>query len=67
MHGSDYFTNMIKKVKDSECCALPVGFDDETNHLLMMNNLAAYRWVGCKRLTTRLKRSSTFCSATGWM
>jgi hypothetical protein len=45
MDESDYFKNMIKRVKDFECCALPVGFDDEVNHLDMMKNVAAYRWV----------------------
>lgn len=44
----DYFTNMIKSVKDSGANVVLCqwGFDDEANHLLMMNNLPAVRWVG---------------------
>ena len=39
---------MIKSVKDSGANVVLCqwGFDDEANHLLMMNNLPAVRWVG---------------------
>jgi T-complex protein 1 subunit epsilon len=43
-----YFKDMVKKCKDSGatliCCQW--GFDDEANHLLMLNDLPAIRWVG---------------------
>jgi len=43
-----YFRDMVKKCKDSGatliCCQW--GFDDEANHLLMLNDLPAIRWVG---------------------
>jgi len=44
----DYFTDMIKKIKDSGATLVLCqwGFDDEANHLLMVNNLPAARWVG---------------------
>jgi len=44
----DYFTNMVKKVKDSGANVVLCqwGFDDEANHLLMQNKLPAVRWVG---------------------
>merc|ERR1712032_383102 len=44
----DYFTNMVKSVKDSGANVVLCqwGFDDEANHLLMQNNLPAVRWVG---------------------
>jgi T-complex protein 1 subunit epsilon len=39
---------MIKSVKDSgaKVVLCQLGFNDEANHLLMMNNLPAVRWVG---------------------
>jgi len=45
---ANYFTNMIKCVKDSGANVVICqwGFDDEANHLLMQNNLPAIRWVG---------------------
>lgn len=45
---SDYFTDMVKKVKDSGANVVLCqwGFDDEANHLLMKNGLPAVRWVG---------------------
>jgi T-complex protein 1 subunit epsilon len=45
---ADYFTDMIKRVKDSGANVVLCqwGFDDEANHLLMQNNLPAVRWVG---------------------
>lgn len=45
---SDYFIDMVKKVKDSGANVVLCqwGFDDEANHLLMKNNLPAVRWVG---------------------
>lgn len=44
----DYFTDMVKKVKDSGANTVLCqwGFDDEANHLLMTNKLPAVRWVG---------------------
>jgi T-complex protein 1 subunit epsilon len=43
-----YFRNMVQRCKDSGatlvCCQW--GFDDEANHLLMLNDLPAIRWVG---------------------
>mmetsp|Transcript_24196 Transcript_24196/g.29343 ORF Transcript_24196/g.29343 Transcript_24196/m.29343 type:complete len:537 (-) Transcript_24196:464-2074(-) len=43
-----YFTDMVQQCKDSGanliCCQW--GFDDEANHLLMVNELPAIRWVG---------------------
>lgn len=44
----DYFTDMIKKVKDSGANVVLCqwGFDDEANHLLYTNGLPAVRWVG---------------------
>jgi T-complex protein 1 subunit epsilon len=43
-----YFTDMVKKVKDSGANVVLCqwGFDDEANHLLMQNQLPAVRWVG---------------------
>ena len=45
---SDYFIDMIKKVKDSGANVVLCqwGFDDEANHLLSVNGLPAVRWVG---------------------
>jgi len=45
---ANYFTNMIKCVKDSGANVVICqwGFDDEANHLLMQNDLPAIRWVG---------------------
>ena len=44
----DYFTNMVKMVKDSgaNLVICQWGFDDEANHLLLQNELPAVRWVG---------------------
>ena len=44
----DYFTDMIKKVKDSgaNIVLCQWGFDDEANHLLYTNGLPSVRWVG---------------------
>lgn len=44
----DYFKEMVKQVKDSgaNLVICQWGFDDEANHLLLQNNLAAVRWVG---------------------
>jgi len=45
---SNYFKSMVKAVKDSgaDMVLCQWGFDDEANHLLMMNDLPAVRWVG---------------------
>lgn len=45
---ADYFTDMVKRVKDSGANVVLCqwGFDDEANHLLLQNNLPAVRWVG---------------------
>jgi T-complex protein 1 subunit epsilon len=39
---------MVKKVKDSGATIAfcQWGFDDEANHLLLLNELPAVRWVG---------------------
>jgi T-complex protein 1 subunit epsilon len=44
----EYFTTMIKQVKDSgaNLVICQWGFDDEANHLLLQNHLPAVRWVG---------------------
>jgi len=44
----DYFVDLIKKIKDSGATLVLCqwGFDDEANHLLLVNNLPAVRWVG---------------------
>ena len=44
----DYFKEMVKQVKDSgaNLVICQWGFDDEANHLLLQNGLAAVRWVG---------------------
>lgn len=44
----EYFTDMVKKVKDSgaNLVICQWGFDDEANHLLLQNKLTAVRWVG---------------------
>lgn len=44
----DYFKEMVKQVKDSgaNLVICQWGFDDEANHLLLQNDLAAVRWVG---------------------
>mmetsp|Transcript_347 Transcript_347/g.205 ORF Transcript_347/g.205 Transcript_347/m.205 type:complete len:536 (+) Transcript_347:54-1661(+) len=44
----DYFTQMVKQVKDSgaNLVICQWGFDDEANHLLLQNQLPAVRWVG---------------------
>merc|ERR1712054_520275 len=46
-HEQQYFTNMVKKCKDSgaNIVLCQWGFDDEANHLLLQNNLPAVRWV----------------------
>jgi T-complex protein 1 subunit epsilon len=43
-----YFTDMVKQVKDSgaNLVICQWGFDDEANHLLFANKLPAIRWVG---------------------
>jgi T-complex protein 1 subunit epsilon len=43
-----YFTDMVKRVKDSGANVVMCqwGFDDEANSLLMQNDLVAVRWVG---------------------
>jgi len=43
-----YFTDMVKKVKDSGATVVLCqwGFDDEATHLLLQNKLPAVRWVG---------------------
>merc|ERR1711988_1200460 len=45
---SQYFTEMVQKVKDTgaNLVICQWGFDDEANHLLMQNKLPAVRWVG---------------------
>jgi len=47
-----YFTDMVKKVKDSGATVVICqwGFDDEANHLLLQNGLPAVRWVGGSEL-----------------
>jgi T-complex protein 1 subunit epsilon len=47
-HEQNYFKNMVQMVKDSgaNLVVCQWGFDDEANHLLMMNKLPAIRWVG---------------------
>eukprot|EP00218_Dolichomastix_sp_CCMP3274_P015487 CAMPEP_0170133558 /NCGR_PEP_ID=MMETSP0033_2-20121228/1379_1 /TAXON_ID=195969 /ORGANISM="Dolichomastix tenuilepis, Strain CCMP3274" /LENGTH=746 /DNA_ID=CAMNT_0010369053 /DNA_START=27 /DNA_END=2266 /DNA_ORIENTATION=+ len=44
----DYFTDMVKRCKESgaNLVICQWGFDDEANHLLMVNELPAVRWVG---------------------
>lgn len=44
----NYFKEEIKRVKDSGANLIICqwGFDDEANHLLMLNKLPAIRWVG---------------------
>ena len=44
----EYFKTMVKQVKDSgaNLVICQWGFDDEANHLLCQNGLAAVRWVG---------------------
>lgn len=44
----DYFKEMVQQVKDSgaNLVICQWGFDDEANHLLLQNELAAVRWVG---------------------
>merc|ERR1719243_73390 len=39
---------MVKKVKDAGANVVLCqwGFDDEANHLLMLNKLPSVRWVG---------------------
>lgn len=43
-----YFTDMVQQVKDSgaNLVICQWGFDDEANHLLLMHDLPAVRWVG---------------------
>ena len=44
----EYFRDMVQRVKDSgaNLVICQWGFDDEANHLLLQNGLAAVRWVG---------------------
>jgi T-complex protein 1 subunit epsilon len=44
----EYFTKMMKYVKDSgaNMVICQWGFDDEANHLLLAHDLPAVRWVG---------------------
>lgn len=46
-HEQEYFTTMVKQVKDSgaNMVICQWGFDDEANHLLLQNNLPAVRWA----------------------
>ena len=48
MQEQKYFVDMVQKVKESGATVVLCqwGFDDEANHLLMQNKLAAVRWVG---------------------
>ena len=43
----NYFKEMVKKIKDSgaNIAMCQWGFDDEANHLLLMNDLLAVRWI----------------------
>nr|WCZ58352.1 T-complex protein 1 subunit epsilon [Paratrimastix eleionoma] len=43
-----YYVDMVKKCKDcgANLILCQWGFDDEANHLLMVNQLPAVRWVG---------------------
>eukprot|EP01111_Echinosteliopsis_oligospora_P018268 TRINITY_DN826_c0_g1_i1.p1 TRINITY_DN826_c0_g1~~TRINITY_DN826_c0_g1_i1.p1 ORF type:complete len:541 (+),score=194.79 TRINITY_DN826_c0_g1_i1:159-1781(+) len=43
-----YFTDMVKKVKDTgaNLVICQWGFDDEANHMLLQAKLPAVRWVG---------------------
>ncbi|BGP14228.1 hypothetical protein JCM10213_005881 [Rhodosporidiobolus nylandii] len=47
-YETETFQGMIKKVKDAgaNLVICQWGFDDEANHLLMLNDLPAVRWVG---------------------
>ena len=49
MHAQEqkYFKDMVQKVKDSgaNIAMCQWGFDDEANHLLILNDLLAVRWV----------------------
>jgi len=53
----EYFTEMVKKVKDSgaNLVICQWGFDDEANHLLFQNQLPAIRWVGGVELEVKKK------------
>lgn len=44
----NYFKEMVQNVKDSgaNLVICQWGFDDEANHLLLQNGIAAIRWVG---------------------
>lgn len=46
-HEQNYFKSMVQAVKDSgaNLVVCQWWFDDEANHLLMMNKLPAIRWV----------------------
>lgn len=48
MQEQKYFVDMVQRVKESGANVVLCqwGFDDEANHLLMQNKLAAVRWVG---------------------
>ena len=43
-----YFTEMVRQVKESgaNLVICQWGFDDEANHLLLLNELPSVRWVG---------------------
>lgn len=47
-YEKDKFTEMIQQVKDTgaNLVLCQWGFDDEANHLLLVNELPAIRWVG---------------------
>jgi T-complex protein 1 subunit epsilon len=57
---ANYFTTMVKQVKDSgaNMVICQWGFDDEANHLLYQNQLPAVRWVGGVELEVRITNAS---------
>lgn len=54
-YEQEKFRDMIQRVKDSgaNLVICQWGFDDEANHLLMQNDLAAVRWVGGPEIEVR--------------
>lgn len=63
-YEKEKFEEMIKLVKDTgaNLVICQWGFDDEANHLLMLNSLPAVRWVGGPEIEVR----RLFLSLSSW-
>ncbi|ELK23248.1 T-complex protein 1 subunit epsilon [Myotis davidii] len=49
-YEKEKFEEMIKQIKETGAHLAQWGFDDETNHFLLENDLPAVRWVGGREI-----------------